>query len=100
MIGEVPYLPAQSAHRLTSHPAPATGGSRARAAAAAAPAVAPASPGGLPPASLPQFILFTHDDGLNGKARDLLQSVLDGRQSADGCKAHATLFVMNRNTGG
>lgn len=83
------------------HPAcpPCAGGSPARA-AAPAPAPAASPPGGLPAASLPQFILFTHDDAINGKARDLLRSILDGRQSADGCKAHATLFVMNRNTGG
>ncbi|PRW55946.1 polysaccharide deacetylase [Chlorella sorokiniana] len=79
-------------------PTTAAGRSAAQPAPAPAPAAGPATPGGLLPPSLPQFLLFTHDDAVNGKARDLLQSVLDDRQSVDGCKAHATLFAMNRNT--
>lgn len=49
-----------------------------------------------PPSSIPQFVLFTHDDALKQETHDALRAVLDGRSSASGCKAAATLFTLAR----
>lgn len=66
----------------------------------AAPPLTPliASPGGLSPDQIPQFVLLTHDDGVNRAAKDLLRSVTDGRQTANGCPLTATLFAKTANT--
>ncbi|KAL4425399.1 hypothetical protein ABPG75_009415 [Micractinium tetrahymenae] len=57
-----------------------------------------ASAAGLNPNEAPQFILFTHDDAITPTAAAAFQAILNGRRSADGCPAVATLFTLARGT--
>lgn len=51
------------------------------------------APGGLQPPQVPQFVLLTHDDGVSGRVLETLKNITDGRSSAYGCPAVATLFA-------
>lgn len=50
------------------------------------------------PSETPQFILFTHDDAITPSAEAAFRAILDGRRSANGCPAVATLFTLARGT--
>ncbi|EFN52751.1 hypothetical protein CHLNCDRAFT_138342 [Chlorella variabilis] len=52
-------------------------------------------PGGLRPSRVPQFVLFTHDDAVDGEAHRLVKSVTAGR-AANGCPLTATMFISSR----
>ncbi|PRW05840.1 hypothetical protein C2E21_9462 [Chlorella sorokiniana] len=69
-------------------------------AASGTPCVCPstAAPGNLPTASVPQFVLFTHDDSVLQTTYDDMTSITNGRQSSNGCPAVATMFVTTLNT--
>lgn len=47
----------------------------------------------------PPSLCRQHDDGVNGRARDMLRAITDGRQSLNGCPLTATLFAKIGNTG-
>lgn len=57
-----------------------------------------APPGGLDPQTVPQLILFTHDDAITQKTYEAFTGILEGRRSADGCPAAATMMVTNKYT--
>ncbi|KAI7841427.1 hypothetical protein COHA_004822 [Chlorella ohadii] len=69
-------------------------------AASGTPCVCPSTsaPGNLPTSSVPQLIVFTHDDSILQTTYNDITSALDGKKSANGCPAVATMFVTTLNT--
>lgn len=49
-------------------------------------------PGGLSPADVPQFVVFTADDAIQQYTIDALNLVLQGRKNPNGCPVRMTYF--------
>lgn len=55
-------------------------------------------PGGLHPSDVPQFIVFTADDAVQGYALDAIKSVIGQRVNPNGCPVKMTYFVTTQYT--
>lgn len=67
-------------------------GPRCHAAAIGEPSTA--APGGLSPEDTPQFVLLTHDDGVDAESRGAMLKLLKGKKAAQGCPLTATMFTL------
>lgn len=67
-------------------------GPRCHAAAIGEPSIV--APGGLSPEDTPQFVLLTHDDGVDAEARGAMLELLKGKKAAQGCPLTATMFTL------
>ncbi|KAI7842639.1 hypothetical protein COHA_003743 [Chlorella ohadii] len=52
------------------------------------------APGGLTPEETPQFVLLTHDDGIDAESRGAMLKLLKGKTAAQGCPLTATMFAL------
>lgn len=51
-------------------------------------------PGGLAPEETPQFILLTHDDGVDAESWSAMLKLLKGKTAEKGCPLTATMFTL------
>jgi hypothetical protein len=70
----------------------ALGATTSWAAAVGEPSIA--APGGLSPEETPQFILLTHDDGVDAESRSAMLKLLKGKTAEKGCQLTATMFTL------
>jgi hypothetical protein len=51
-------------------------------------------PGGLSPGQIPQFVLLSHDNALDGLPYKLVQGILGKKEQSNGCPVPVTWFAM------
>ncbi|EDO30402.1 predicted protein, partial [Nematostella vectensis] len=55
-------------------------------------------PGGLNPKEIPQMIMLTFDDAINGQVYPVYQKIFNGKKNPNGCDIRATFFVSHEYT--